>query len=518
MSKQNIDDNKKEKYVLSHFFTVDKIDFLMDIQEIVYPSLAITNNNNIADFGACGFILNEDLFIKNENANIYDRDAYTIRPKRFDKTLFIDTDIAFEKSKEFLDKFCLLIPDEDKSLLLDFLEKTIDDMHIKNMSKYESLEFENHIVYYNFDFILDFLDLMNQNIKLKDGAYKEQIDLIKNHDDSIESENLSIKKMCEKIMAKSYFDYITTYNYTEERKSWTNNILNNLTQSTYINTDNDVYSSDLTISHIEYDLDTYFDGELVKSEAKMFDPSNISRLDLKAYFAKKLEISELISNWDKIKNKHDVLKRDDEILKELYDDLNNSELFGKLNEYKLRESYLIQILHCYKAKEYDDLFEKLANVFMFEYFHESDFLSYLINYDDGYQTENIDKKLVEKIKLLIEKLDETLEKFEKTNSVYFEVKIKDIMKIDSNNIKAVILPDDSYSKQYLPKFKEFLKKMNIDIIEYDSFDLKNYHRFSDSPQLLAAFEHAKDKYHIKEDNLLKEELNQKVENKYKLSM
>ena len=99
------------------------------------------------------------------------------------------------------------------------------------------------------------------------------------------------------------------------------------------------------------------------------------------------------------------------------------------------------------------------------------------------------------------------------------------MKIDSNNIKAVILPDDSYSKQYLPKFKEFLKKMNIDIIEYDSFDfeydsfdLKNYHRFSDSPQLLAAFEHAKDKYHIKEDNLLKEELNQKVENKYKLSM
>ena len=63
----NKNSNKAPEYLITHFFDTENIDFITDIKELIYPSLAIIRSDGIPlDFGDAAFILNKDIsFFRN---------------------------------------------------------------------------------------------------------------------------------------------------------------------------------------------------------------------------------------------------------------------------------------------------------------------------------------------------------------------------------------------------------------------------------------------------------------------
>ena len=482
----------KDKYVLTHFFESNNFDFLREIGEITYPSLAITNNDAISEFGDCCFILNEDL-LKNDETIIFDRDAYTIRPPKFYKKYYLDINLSVHKIKEFINNDCLNIDIDDSKVLINIFRD-----YFKNIDENELYSMKDCIKFHVFKDAISFIKMMDILNNENNDKYKEIISDLNNISNDITHEDV-LSTSQSKLIINTISEYHSVSGIVN---SFTDNIRNNLSFYYYFDENMNIYSSDTILSNLEKDLKEKFNNNLVQSEGVEFNDSDVTFVELKSHTSQLLKYDDLKNNLYKIKNLDDVLLEDNIIIKDFHDSIFNSGLFKDYDEDELNDVFLLHILHCFQNKEYYNLVKKLEAISIIDgnmkYSGVSESEQANIHFKNlaknKREDDKIDNSVTLKINYLYDLMNDVLNKFKHGNTVYFEVKIKDVMKINSNNVDVVIMPKYKAHLDNYVKFKKFLDEKKIKCIEYGD---REFNRSENYHLLLKSFEKAKSKYNIK---------------------
>ena len=463
----NKDSNKAPEYLITHFFDTENIDFITDIKELIYPSLAIIRSDGIPlDFGDAAFILNKDIISEDSrlDSEIFDRDAFTIRSPRFEKREILYLADVLSELSDNLDA----APE-----LLSLLNTQMIDV---KMEDFEECEYSDDQFGDKETVIYTALDIITKSILLRvypniefdeDGFNYSAHEIFTNNPQYKEEQNEKFEKFQKFANEKSEILY--------------------LNQET-----NQIYDKFETIYSIHDKLEEVFNGELINSEVEKYTIDMPTMTSLKSPYANIIEKEDLNENLYKIGELSEILKFDDEVIKDTYAKIMNvpsdinltlSHKFNDMEYPLLSDSMLINTIRAFNQNQYQTLYMYLNILGVVSSSNPDDVqasFAYIYQDDDSLISKN--EELYKKINHFFTPINDLIYKISGMPTPYFEVKVCDILPINNKYIHAVILNEEYFEDEvFEKKITDYFNKAGIEVHKYgpnESPKIEN-HVFSD---------------------------------------